>query len=247
MPELRAVPARWTPPWSTARKRRTARRSPGIRAPPRAVAGFRGGPPHEMRGGRHRLHAAGDHDLVLVAGPDGLVSPGRSRLSPERHTLLMVMDGTLIEIPADTEACRAGDPPCRRLHDVPQDHLVHLTPLDPRPLDGCRRRGAPELRSGEVRQRAEELAHRGFWRPPRAPNRSRGPLASRRGDGRPFRVGGARCPPPTRPPGPTADQERLRSGRELPGIDHVGLAVRTSTPRSPSTRRPSACAASTTR
>ncbi len=82
-------------------------------------------------------------------------------LRPERQTLLIVIDGTLIGMPAATAAVRAGFCPAPARMHLAHDHVVDLVRGDARlrerALDGV----TAELGGGQVLQAAGEAADRG--------------------------------------------------------------------------------------
>ncbi len=98
--------ARSTRPSRTGRTRRTGRRRPSSRPRRRPVLDALAQARQQVRGVRHRLHAARDHDVEL-AGADELVGQG-DRVEARQADLVDVIDGTVIGMPALTAAWRDG-------------------------------------------------------------------------------------------------------------------------------------------
>ena len=70
---------------------------------------------------------------------------------PDRQTLLIVSEGTVIGIPAATAACRDGIWPAPGLEHLAHDHVVDLVTGDPGPVERRLDRDAAELGTAEVR------------------------------------------------------------------------------------------------
>ena len=82
-------------------------------------------------------------------------------LRPDRHTLLMVIDGMLIGIPPATAGGAGGVLPGAGQDDLAHDHVVDLVGGDAGLLEGALDGDPAEVGGGEVLQPAEEAADRG--------------------------------------------------------------------------------------
>ena len=79
---------------------------------------------------------------------------------PERHTLLMVIAGTLIGMPAVHRGLARGDLTLAGLEHLAHEHVVDLLRPDAGALERGLDRDTAEVHRGEVGERAGELPDR---------------------------------------------------------------------------------------
>ena len=79
---------------------------------------------------------------------------------PERHTLLIVIAGTLIGMPACDGRLAGRDLTLTGLQDLAHDHVVDLLGSDAAALERGLDRDGAEVHRAELRERTGELADR---------------------------------------------------------------------------------------
>ena len=116
----------------------------------------------EIRGLGHRLHPAGDHDL-LVAGPDHLVGD-RDGAHPGRTHLVQRLRADLARQPGRDLSLTRRDLAGSRLDDLAHDDVPDIRVGNSRALEGGPHRPGSQLDRGEAREATGKLPERGARR-----------------------------------------------------------------------------------
>ena len=89
---------------------------------------------------------------TTTSNSPALISCAASAIAsrPDRHTLLIVSEGTVIGMPPATAACRDAYLARARLQHLAHDHVVDLVAGHARPLQRRLDHDAAQVRRGEV-------------------------------------------------------------------------------------------------